>query len=269
MATDFKSRHNKDWSREEHILAFNLYCKIPFGSIHMNNPRVIELARILGRKVGSVSLKLSNFARLDPALQARGIRGMKHGAKGEEEVWREFADRPEGLVFESERLLAERLHKSIEEVAEVDTQDLPAAGIEREATVRVRVNQSFFRSRILSAYNFKCCVTGLTIQPLLTASHIIPWAEDEKNRLNPKNGLCLNALHDRAFDRHLMWIEDGFVIRFSPELHKKSNSPEETINWLTSFEGAQLLLPQKFAPDTDFLKRHHEKCISKSNRQRD
>ncbi len=73
-------RHNKDWSREEHILAFNLYCKIPFGSIHMNNPRIIELARILGRKVGSVSLKLSNFARLDPALQARGIRGMKHGA---------------------------------------------------------------------------------------------------------------------------------------------------------------------------------------------
>src|SRR5665213_2227194 len=73
-------RHNKDWTREEHILAFNLYCKIPFGSIHMNNPRIIELARILGRKVGSVSLKLSNFARLDPALQARGIRGMKPGA---------------------------------------------------------------------------------------------------------------------------------------------------------------------------------------------
>ena len=91
-------RHNKDWTREEHVLAFNLYCKIPFGSIHMNNPRIVELARILGRKVGSVSLKLSNFARLDPALQARGIRGMKHGAKGEEEVWHEFANRPEELA---------------------------------------------------------------------------------------------------------------------------------------------------------------------------
>jgi len=40
-----------------------------------------------------------------------------------------------------------------------------------------------------------------------TASHIVPWAEDERNRLNPRNGLCLNALHDRAFDRHLMWID--------------------------------------------------------------
>ena len=84
----------KDWTREEHILAFNLYCKIPFGQIHMHNPRVIQLAQLLKRSVGSVSLKLSNFARLDPALQARGIRGMGHGAKGEVEIWREFADHP-------------------------------------------------------------------------------------------------------------------------------------------------------------------------------
>ena|ERR1035438_2785837 len=256
-------RHNKDWTREEHILAFNLYCKIPFGSIHMNNPRIIELARILGRKVGSVSLKLSNFARLDPALQARGIRGMSHGAKGEVEIWHEFANRPETLAFESERLFAARVGKPIEVVADVDTDDLPAAGLERDAAVRVRVNQSFFRSRILSAYNFCCCVTGLTVQPLLTASHIIPWAEDEKNRLNPKNGLCLNALHDRAFDRHLMWIEDSFIIRFSKGLLKAADATDETVRWLTSFDGSQLLLPKKFAPDTEFLKRHTEKCLVK------
>jgi putative restriction endonuclease len=257
------ARHNKDWTREEHILAFNLYCKIPFGAIHMHNPRVIQLARLLGRSVGSVSLKLSNFARLDPALQARGIRGMRHGAKGEEEIWHEFADKPETLAFESERLLADHLGQSIEQVADVNANDLPAAGIEREATVRVRVNQSFFRSRILSAYNFRCCVTGLTIQPLLTASHIIPWSEDEKNRLNPKNGLCLNALHDRAFDRNLMWIEDDFVVRFSPKLHEVSNSGKETIDWLTKFEGSKLLLPKKFSPDLDFLKIHAAKCRAK------
>jgi putative restriction endonuclease len=256
------ARLNRDWTREEHILAFNLYCKIPFGSIHMHNPRIIELARLLGRSVGSVSLKLSNFARLDPALQARGIRGMSHGAKGEEEIWHEFADRPETLAFESERLFAARVGKPIEEMADVDTGDLPAAGLERDATVRVRVNQSFFRNRILSAYNFRCCVTGLTVQPLLTASHIIPWAEDEKNRLNPKNGLCLNALHDRAFDRHLMWIEDDFVIRFAPRLNKASKDQTETIIWLTSFEGSRLLLPKKFSPDPEFLKRHVEKCLA-------
>ena len=253
---------------EEHIIAFELYNRIPFGTIHMRNPKIIELASALGRKVGSASRKLANFARLDPFHRKRGVRGLEHGSKGEERIWQEFSKDAEGLAFESIRLLAERLGKPIEEVADIDTQDLPATGIEREATVRIRVNQSFFRSRILSAYNFRCCVTGLTVQPLLTASHIIPWAEDEKNRLNPKNGLCLNALHDRVFDRHLMWIEEGFVIRFSPELRKKSNSPEETINWLTSFEGSQLLLPNKFAPDPDFLKRHLEKCAARSNRLR-
>lgn len=251
----------KNWTREEHILAFNLYCKIPFGSIHMRNPRIIELARILHRTVGSVSLKLSNFARLDPALQARGIKGMSHGAKGEVEIWNEFAKHPETLAFESEQMFADHIGKPIEEVADVDTGDLPPVGREREATIRVRVNQSFFRDRILSAYNFRCCVTGLTVQPLLTASHIIPWAEDEKNRLNPKNGLCLNALHDRAFDRHLMWIEDGFVIGFAPQLHKVSSREVETARWLTSFEGSQLILPKEFAPDLKFLKQHSEKCL--------
>jgi len=256
------SRHNKKWSREEHLLAFNLYCNTPFGSIHMTNPEVVKLAHLLGRKVGSVSLKLSNFARLDPALQARGIRGMTHGAKGEEEVWREFTDHPEELAYESLQLLANRRHEPIEDVADVKTDDLPAVGLERDATVRVRVNQSFFRSRILSAYNFRCCVTGLTTQPLLTASHIVPWAEDQKNRLNPKNGLCLNALHDRAFDRHLMWIDEGFVIRFASHLKTGPDASKGTLRWLTSFEGSRLLLPEKFSPDREFLNSHAKRCPS-------
>ena len=249
-------RGNTNWTREEHIIAFNLYCQIPFGRIHMGNPRIIELARLIGRSVGSVSYKLSNFARLDPTLQARGIQGSPHGAKGEEEVWDEFADHPEALAYESERLLAERLGKPIEEVADIDTKDLPAVGIEREATVRVRVNQSFFRRRIISAYEFRCCVTGLAVPELLVASHIVPWAQDAANRLNPRNGLCLNALHDRAFDRGLMWVEDGFVVRFSKRLSKAAKESETTLTWLASFDGQTLRLPKRFAPDPTLLQQH-------------
>lgn len=224
---------NLKWTRDEHVLAFKLYNEIPFGTIHIRNPRLIELAKLLGRSVGSVSLKLANIARLDPFHQARGVKGMSHGAKGEVEVWQEFAQDPEGLALESIRLLARRLGKSPEEVAEVRTDDLPKAGIERDAVVKVRVNQSFFRRRILSAYDFRCCITGLATQPLLSASHILPWAEDAENRLNPRNGLCLNALHDRAFDRHLMWIEPGFVIRFAPRLLKPPEQETEATTWLT------------------------------------
>ena len=253
-------RDGEDWNREEHVIAFNLYSQIPFGTIHMRNPKLIELAALLGRKVGSASRKLANFSRLDPVHRARDVKGLEHGSKGEEEVWSEFARHPEALAFESARLLADRLGFNVEDMAELDKAELPPPGIEREAIVRRRVNQWFFRSRVLSAYECRCCVTGLTIQPLLTASHILPWAENEENRLNAKNGLCLNAMHDRAFDRHLMWIEDGFVIRFAPRLFKTTSETKEPSDWLTRFEGRQLILPKKFTPDPMFLRKHAAKC---------
>lgn len=253
------NRDGERWNREEHILAFNLYCKIPFGTIHMGNPRIVELARLLRRSVGSVSFKLANFSRLDPALHARGIRGMPRGAKGEEEVWLEFAHDPEALAFESERLLALRLGKPVEEVAQVDARDLPPVGREREAMVRIRVNQSFFRSRVLCVYDHRCCVTGLSEPQLLVASHIVPWSEDAANRLNPRNGLCLNAFHDRAFDRGLMWVENDFIVRFSPHLHHAASKSDGALTWLTQFEGQPLRLPRRFSPDRRLLARHRRK----------
>ncbi|MEO8353669.1 MAG: HNH endonuclease [Chthoniobacteraceae bacterium] len=254
------------WTREEHILAFNFYCKIPFTTIGMGNPKVIELAKLVGRSVGAASYKLTNFARLDPALQARGVTGHTHGAKGEEEVWAEFYDHPEALAFESERLLAARLGKRVEEVADIDERDLPGSGVEREAIVSVRVNQSFFRSRILSAYEYRCCVTGLTVRPLLVTSHIIPWAEDETNRLNARNGLCLNALHDRAFDRGLMWIDEHFAIHFSEALREPANEADTTRAWITSFEGQSLRLPKRFSPDPEFIASHRSRFTLKAGR---
>src|SRR5690349_9662225 len=95
----------RDWTREELIVAFNLYCKIPFGRIHIRNPLVIELANAIGRTPSAVSWKLANFARLDPALQKRSISGASHGARAEVEIWNEFSNDWEGLTFESERLL--------------------------------------------------------------------------------------------------------------------------------------------------------------------
>lgn len=248
------ARNGDNWTRDEHLLAFNLYSKIPFGSIGMRNPQVIALATLLDRSLGAVSYKLTNFARLDPALKARGVRGHSHGAKGEAEIWKEFAGHPEKLAFESERLLAIRSGKTIEETSEIDVRDLPPPGLDRDAIVRLRVNQSFFRKRILSAYEYRCCVTGLTIRPLLVASHIVPWALDKQNRLNPKNGLCLNALHDRAFDRGLMWIDEDAKIRFSLELRKQRVSAGT--EWLLKFEGNALILPRRFTPDMCFLRRH-------------
>lgn len=222
----------------------------------MGNPKVAELARLVGRSVGAASLKLANFSRFDPALQARGIRGMPKGSKGEKEVWQEFASNSEALAYESQRILAQRLGRTVEEVAEIEARDLPPEGLEREATVRVRVNQSFFRRRIISAYGFRCCVTGLAVPELLVASHIVPWAQDAANRLNPRNGLCLNALHDRAFDRGLMWVDERFIVHFSERLCDAPKRAASATAWLTRFDGHPLLLPKRFSPDPDLLRRH-------------
>lgn len=37
------------WSKEELILAFNLYLKLPFGKMHSRTPEVIHLAGLIGR----------------------------------------------------------------------------------------------------------------------------------------------------------------------------------------------------------------------------
>ncbi|HXG49124.1 MAG TPA: HNH endonuclease [Methylomirabilota bacterium] len=249
---------HKDWTRDEHILAFNLYCKIPFGRQHSRAPEIIELAKLLGRSANAVALKLNNFSRLDPELAARGVKGMAHGAKGEIEVWRDFEDDPAALAYESERLLAKFSGRKLEDFADIDERDLPAEGRERERLVRVRVNQHFFRAAVLAAYDGKCCVTGLAVPELLVASHIVPWADDPKQRMNPRNGLCLNALHDRAFDRRLMFFDSDLKVRFRPEL--KSRSDRDGLDWLLHFEGRTLRLPRKFKPDLALIQAHAKMC---------
>ncbi len=200
-------------------------------------------------------MKLNNFSRLDPELQARGIKGMSHGAKGEVEVWRDFENNPETLAFKSERLLAEFTERTLEEIAEIDERELPKEGLERECMVRVRVNQHFFRAAVLSAYDYKCCVTGLAVPEILVASHIVAWASDPKQRMNPRNGLCLNALHDRAFDRGLMFIAEDMTVRFREKIiscEKKSSG----LDWLLAYEGKEICSPRKFKPDAALIALH-------------
>jgi putative restriction endonuclease len=245
------------WTREELILAFNLYCKIPFGTIHIRNPQIIALAKILGRTPSAVSWKLANLASLDPTLKKRNIAGASHGAKLDAEVWKEFNNDWEKLSFESENLLAEKLGKPVEKVADIKTFDLPRAGIERKAFIKIRVNQSFFRKTVLAAYDYKCCITGLGIPELLNASHIVPWSRDKANQVNPRNGFCLNAIHDRAFDRCLLTITPEFKVKIS-KLIKSSGTDTAIQDFLLRFDGSEIRLPTRFLPDVAFLKYHNK-----------
>lgn len=127
-------------------------------------------------------------------------------------------------------------------------------GISRDGLVKIRVNQGFFRSAVLATYEGRCCVTGLAISELLCASHIVPWSKDTKNRTNPRNGLCLNALHDRAFDRGLMTINVDYRVRLSPLLLSSKDVGVDSM--LLSSHGKLIAVPQRFLPSTSLLEYH-------------
>lgn len=251
----------KLWSREELILAMNLYCKLEFGKIHRNNPMVIELAKLIGRTPNSVSFKLVNFASFDPSLKARGIKGASNASKLDFEIWNEFYSNWDKQPFESEKLLAEYANSTVEEINKIDINDLPKEGKVRTQLVKVRVNQHFFRSMIIASYNNQCCITGLSKKELLVAGHIRPWGIDEKNRMNPQNGLALNALHDKAFENGLITILPNFKVKVSSILKKEKN--EAVKNYFMKYDNEQMLLPSRFIPDKEFLEYHNDERFKK------
>lgn len=245
------------WTREELILAVNLYCKLPFGRLHRLNPEVIHLADLIGRTPSSVAYKLVNFASLDPSLKKRGIKGASNASKLDAEVWNEFFNNWDSLPYESEMLLANFEKTTVEQLNHIPDVELPKEGKMREQIVKVRVNQYFFRNSILASYNNTCCITGLQQPEFLIAGHIMPWSVDEKNRLNPQNGIAINALHDKAFETGLLTITTDYKVKISPLLfkQKKLKSVEE---YFLKLDNRDIILPSRFLPDVEFLKYHNE-----------
>lgn len=93
-------------------------------------------------------------------------------------------------------------------------------GEEKQAFVKVRINQSVFRKRLLKRYK-KCCLCGVEIEAMLRASHIKPWAESNAiEKLDVENGLLLCPNHDALFDSGLISFDDNGQILISNELTK-------------------------------------------------
>ncbi len=238
------------WTKEETTIAFNVYCKIPFKESSKNHPLIIAVANKLGRTPSALNMKIGNFGRLDPELKKKGITGLKNGSKLEEEVWNEFHGDWENLAIQSEMLL-EKLIYSNDEVLNQNHET------EKKRVIKARLAQSFFRSSILAAYSNKCCITGIDLPELLIASHIIPWAKSEKERLNPRNGLCLNALHDKAFDKGFITLDDHYRILISKKLKSEINKAI-FIQYFQLYENIQISLPDKFLPNIEFLSYHRQ-----------
>jgi predicted restriction endonuclease len=256
------------WTREHTLIALNLYCKLPFGQLHKGNPIIKEVAAKMGRPANSLAMKLCNLASLDPVQRARGVKGLEGASKQDWLMWNEFQDNLSVLGAESEQLVHDLFTK--DETKEVDFLQrdkarlvAPIGPTETQATVKVRRGQQFFRQAVLTAYDVRCCISGINVPRLLVASHIKPWGKFPSERLNPKNGLCLSSLHDAAFDAGLITLDNRLSVVLSKRLRNFFPQPTLEQNFVP-FEGKPICLPDKLAePDPDFLRYHRDVIFEK------
>jgi putative restriction endonuclease len=246
----------KLWSKEELILAINLYSKLTFGQLHQRNSEIVELAQLIGRTPGAVAFKLVNFASLDPRLKQKG---MSNASDLDREVWRDYMQNWDDVFIHGEALLAKKKNTTIEKLYNINLDEYQEQpGREAERTVKGRLNQEIFRGAVLSNFNNRCCITGISMVELIVASHIAPWSGDNKNRLNPRNGLALNYLHDKAFDKHLITVTEDLKIKISSKFLKYKEVLSIKQNFI-DYDGKEIIRPEKFYPDTEFLKIHNDK----------
>lgn len=240
------------WTRDQLLLALRLYMRLPFGKLHRLNPEIIELARQIGRTPNAMAMKACNFANLDPELQARGIRGLPNLSNADREIWMEFLNNAEGLAAEAEEAAERIVGVDNTHVPELR---LPTGPTDFERTVRARRVQSFFRAAVLTTYNSTCAISGVAGAELLTASHIIPWSHSIERRADPRNGLCLNSLLDRAFDRGLFSLDDNLRVIVSRRL--TSNFTDARLKCsLDEIDGVALSMPGRFLPDLEAIRFH-------------
>jgi hypothetical protein len=243
---------SRAWTRDELRLALNLYCKIPFGQLHHTNPEIVALAKNLSRTPSSVSMKLCNFASFDPSLKARNIKGLGNASRLDEEIWNEFNSNWEKAAYESQQKLVQLEGEAAlppeDNLTDEDLVRLTGRTTEATTKTRVRLVQSFFRRTVLVSYKSRCSFCGIALPQLLIASHIIPWKDSIERRADPRNGICLCALHDKAFDKGFLSVGEESEILVSPMV-KMADAPELHRVGLIQIEGRRVMPPYRFAPD--------------------
>jgi hypothetical protein len=236
----------RNWTRQETLAAFALYCQLPFGRLHKRAPEIVALCEKIGRTADAVAMKCCNLASLDQTHQQRGVKGLTGVSSLDREVWDEFERDPNTLSEAAVQALAAF---QLSQSPPPDDAAPPAPTVtEREATVRVRLTQRFFRAMILAGYSARCAVCGLDVERLVVAAHIVPWAVDPAARMNPRNGLCLCGTHDLAYERGILCIAPDYRISIADTVEERRAS-EATREWLFRYAGRQIELPGRWVPD--------------------
>lgn len=247
----------RNWTSEETRMAFALYFIIGPSKADGRNEDVRALANAIRRSPSAVALKLANIAACDKNRLASGHLGMSHASRLDHEVWAEYDGGGDEFLARATESLVHAVGDCGGKLGAIAMElDGAPVGRDRLAMVTQRVNQDYFRSTLMDLYGGKCCVTGLAVPQLLVASHIKPWAscDPRTERLAASNGLLLNALHDKAFDRGLMTIDYDYRVHISSRVERT----EETNRWLWCLDGERITLPRHHAPAREFIEYHND-----------
>jgi len=244
------------WTRQQLLVAFALYCRLPFGRLHYRNPEIVRFADAIGRTPSALAMKLTNIASLDPAITSTGRTGLQGASANDRAMWEEMQSDWEGFAVESQRAISDVTDEGNPDDKVAYETNLDHIGEDRVVETTTRIGQNFFRTTVLSAYNGQCCITGLSLPTLLRAGHIIPWHVDKSNRVNPRNGLLLSVLHERAFDAGMITINDDMTVRVSRR-YTESNDKFYAMS-ISQYDGQMIHGPDKFGPDQRFLAYHRE-----------
>jgi|HigsolmetaAR202D_1030399.scaffolds.fasta_scaffold18977_3 putative restriction endonuclease len=254
------------WTYDELVLALDLYCRTPFGRLHARNAEIIGLAEAIGRTPDAVAMKCCNFASLDPAERARGVRGLTGTSEADEEVFARYAHDVAALDEARTAAMARLGIPTSAEAAEPEpaATDLdrlaerlsgPAEGNDGTALRRVRRLRALFRQIVLVSYESTCAVCDLAVADLLDAAHIVPWGTDVAGRLDPANGIAMCVLHHRAFDRGLLSVAPDNRIMLAEHVRRDDAAPMHRVA-LLEIEGKFVRLPRRFTPPPDAFAFH-------------
>ena len=245
----------KPWTREDVIIAYALYCVIPFSKVNNSNQTIKDAAAIMERSPASLKMRICNLAALDPDFLATGRAGLASVANLDREVYAEFSSDWQRLSSTAEELLG----LPIFDIAEPIYNGPDKRRRKTYAEISDKQARRFFRKSVIAAYEGRCCISGMTIPQMLIASHIKPYAvsDIQTERANPANGLLLNAFYDRAFDQGLMTVLPDLTILSSDQV-KEVYTDERTREWLYAIEGTKIKRPARFAPNRDLLAYHNE-----------
>ena len=93
------------WTREQLLIAFYLYCRMPFGKMHSRNPEIIRYANLIGRTPSALAMKLTNIASLDPAIINSGRSGLPGASAADRAMWDEMNADWDAFSLDSHRAI--------------------------------------------------------------------------------------------------------------------------------------------------------------------